>query len=63
MTTEPIPLGTNDANPGHPKPVKPYRLTPNLGESELFPGSTVVQPDTVSHNNGSRSGRNERRAK
>lgn len=49
-------LGKNDARPGNPHP---YRETPNLVDSQLFPGMKAVQPDETAHNNGTRTGRNE----
>lgn len=48
-------LGRNDAGPQSPGG---YRLTPNLGDSELFPGNKAVKSEE--HGKfGTRTGRNE----
>jgi len=55
--SEPQQLGKNDASDGPDA----YRTTPNLGDSELFPGMQAVKPEE--HGKfGTRTGRNERKA-
>jgi hypothetical protein len=55
--SEPQHLGKNDAAKGP----HPYRTTPNLGDSELFPGMQAVKPEE--HGTfGTRTGRNERKS-
>lgn len=54
VKSEPQQLGKNDAAKG---PYS-YRTTPNLGESELFPGTKVVKPEERGVF-GTRTGRNE----
>jgi hypothetical protein len=59
MKSEPQHLGKNDAANGP----FPYRTTPNLGKSDWVydDGELVVKPEEVAHNNGTRTGRNERK--
>jgi|1185.fasta_scaffold26190_2 hypothetical protein len=53
--SEPQLLGKNDAANGPGQ----YRTTPNLEDSQLFPGMKAVVPDETARNNGTRTGRNE----
>ena len=55
--SEPQQLGRNDAAKGSGNP-HPYRETPNLGDSELFPGMKAVKPEDHGFF-GTRTGRNE----
>lgn len=52
--SEPQHLGKNDAANGP----YPYRTTPNLGDSDLFPGIQAVKPEERGKF-GTRTGRNE----
>jgi len=60
--SEPQLLGKNDAAPRKPQ-TNPdpgqYRTSPNLADSQLFPGMKAVVPDETARNNGTRTGRNE----
>jgi len=53
MKTEPILLGRNDY---------PAKEKSDYVESSVVPGMQAVKSDTVAHNNGTRTGRNERRS-